>query len=151
MTSPPVNPGEKRYNRHYYGLRCTRILSGRSGVSREALFDRGPLEIPGRRQTVLRPGRINPENILLPARDPAEKKPGATGVQRPGKFFAVTGTRRKIFRLVPVPAGKNPERLHPDARDIFRLPGIILRTAHPGVPPTTPRAGTMVSCSPRAG
>jgi len=31
---------------------------------------------------------------------------------------------KTIFRLIPVPAGKNPERLQPEARDIFRLPGI---------------------------
>ena len=42
----------------------------------------------------------------------------------PGNFFAATGTRLKIFRLVPVPAGKNPERSRPEARDIFRPPGI---------------------------
>jgi hypothetical protein len=39
-------------------------------------------------RAVLHPGRINPENIFLPSLDPTEKKSGATGVQRPGKFFA---------------------------------------------------------------
>jgi len=49
----------------------------------------------------------------------------------PGKFFAATGIRKTIFRLIPVPAGKNPERLQPEARDIFRLPGIN-PPGHPG-------------------
>jgi hypothetical protein len=76
---------------------------------------------------------------------PGKTRPGKNYFDRvePGNFFAATGTRPKIFRHVPVPAGKNLEQLHPDARDIFRLPGI-----RPGTPTGNCRnINTLKSCA----
>jgi hypothetical protein len=36
---------------------------------------------------ILRPGRINPENILLPAQDPEEKNPVRPEFSGPGNFL----------------------------------------------------------------
>ncbi len=47
-------------------------------------------------RVVLHPDRIIPENIF-PAHDPAEKKSGATGVQRIGKNFECAGPVRPGF------------------------------------------------------
>jgi hypothetical protein len=42
MTSIPDDFGEKRYNRKYYGLRCTGILSGGSVTHKEGLRRANP-------------------------------------------------------------------------------------------------------------
>ncbi len=49
---------------------------------------------------VLHPGRINPENIFLPAHDPAKKNPVRSEFSGPGNFLPVTSGADKILRFV---------------------------------------------------
>ncbi len=56
MTSRSWGFGEKRYNRARSRLRCTRIPSGRSRVSREMLSDGIAPDIPGREPGGFSPG-----------------------------------------------------------------------------------------------
>jgi hypothetical protein len=65
-------------------------------------------------------GRV-PGNLPLKNTAGENSVPIAPG---PGKFFGANGTRPGLFRPAPVPAGKNPERSHPEARDMFRPPGM---------------------------
>ena len=90
MTSPTGDPGEKKYNRHRYGHRCIRILSGRSRVSWEALSDRGNPKIPGRGPGGFTPGPDQSGNIFARTRT-GRKKPARPEFSGPGNY-PVAGT-----------------------------------------------------------
>ena len=107
MTSPFGGQGEKWYNRHRCGLRCTRILSGVSSSPKEALSEGAIiLRSWAGGRAVLHPGRNNPENILLPVHDPAGKNPARPELMRPGKFFAGDFWSGQNFTARPLLPGK---------------------------------------------
>jgi hypothetical protein len=93
MTSLFWGPGEKRYNRHRSGLRCTRIPTGVFRPPGREVSEGGIHEVPARE--VFAPGPDQSGKYFQPTEDPAGKNSGAILVCGPGIFFVATVPRPK--------------------------------------------------------
>ena len=145
MTSRSWGFGEKRCNRACSRLRCTRIPSGRSRVSREMLSDGITPDIPGREPGGFRPGPDQSGKYFLPAQDPAEKNPARPEFSGPGYFLLVTFGADKIFRLVRFCREKfRRDRGGPGK--FFRPLDRIWRSIRPDF--FVNRSGIMITCLP---
>ena len=100
MTSDSDGFGKRGTTGTVAGSVVPEFPGGSSGIPER----HSPTEVSLRSQNgdraVLRPGQINPENIFLPAHDPAKKNPVRSEFSGPGNFLPVTSGADKILRFV---------------------------------------------------